>query len=468
MVERSSTPYRQLFREPLIIFGFQIISFVITGVLFYALYTLLYPYLAIVAPPVSSGGTTLAAPLILFFTSRLGLLLFYLVLVAASFLNEISYVPLGFYHRMVDKRREQRSLVVFPLVSVIIPAHNEEKTVEVTVRSVLESNYPNFEVIVVNDGSTDATEHVIIPYAMAGKIALVNRPQGGKAVAVNTGAAVASGEIMLVIDADVAIERDALSKLALHFEDPTVAAVSGNIKVGNRVNVLTRLQALEYVRDLNLRRRAFDILDTIPVIPGATGAFRKAAFRRVGGMDKDTVVEDMDLTLRIVKAAEDVRFEAHARSYTEAPENIQAWMRQRKRWYGGTLQAFLKHRSRWWRFGPLSIIGFPYLIMSMFFIPVIELTTLTLLFVYLYQRLFFGVLMAAISILVVEFSLSTLAVILDREDWRLILYTPLYIFFYRFLVDAVRLRSYLEVLRGRLGWYRTGRYGGLLSKIRPT
>ncbi len=457
------------------------VSFVVTGVLFYALYTLLYPYLTILPPSVSPSGPPapgrpillqlvdrLISTLAAFFTSSGGLLLFYLVLVAASFLNEISYIPLGFYHKVVDNRRERANVKSFPLVSVVIPAHNEEKTIESTVLCALESSYPNFEVIVVNDGSTDATERILLPYAISGKIALINRPQGGKAVAVNTGVAAAAGDIILVIDADVAVERDVLSKLAVHFEDPTVAAVSGNIKVGNRVNFLTQLQSLEYIRDLNLRRRAFDILDTIPVIPGATGAFRKAALGRVGGMDKDTVVEDMDLTLRIVKAAEDVRFEAHARSYTEAPENIRAWIRQRRRWYGGTLQAFLKHRSKWWKFGPLSMIGFPFLFVSMFFLPVIELTTLTLLLVYLYQQLFFGVLLAVISLLVIEFTLSILAVIMDGEDWRLILYTPMYTLFYRFMVDAVRLCSYWEVFTGRLGWYRTGRYGELPSKIRPT
>ncbi len=485
MVERPSTPYRQTFREPLIIFAFQALSFIITGVVFYALYTLLYPYLAITAP--TTGGVTVTPggppapdrPLILELTDRLAFilivflksrgraLLFYLLLVMAAFMNEISYIPLALYHKIVDRRREEIGLRNPPRMSVIIPAHNEEKTIEATVLSVLESNYPNFEVIVVNDGSTDGTKLVLAQLVSAGKIALIDRPQGGKAVAVNTGVAVSSGEVILVIDADVAVERDVLSKLAVHFQDPAVAAVSGNIQVGNRPNLLTKLQALEYIRDLNLRRRAFDILDTIPVIPGATGAFRKSALKRIGGMDKDTVVEDMDLTLRIVKAADDVRFESHALSYTEAPENISAWARQRMRWYGGTLQCFLKHRKMWWKFGPLSFIGFPYLFVSMFFIPVIELATMGLLFVYIYQQLFFGVLLAVLSFLVIELVLSILAIMIDGEDWRLILYTPLYTFYYRFLVDAVRLRSYSSVLRGRLGWYRTGRYGELLTKIKP-
>jgi len=404
--------------------------------------------------------------LVLFFTSKPGQALFFIVLIVAAFLNELAYLPLGFYHKAMEKKRVARVPERTPRMSVVIPAHNEEKTIEATVLSVLESNYPNFEVIVVNDGSTDATEQVLLPYASAGKIVLLSRLQGGKAAAVNTGILAATGEIIVVIDADVLIERDVISKLAVHFDDPTVAAVSGNIKVGNRVNILTKIQALEYVRDLSLRRRAFDILDTMPVIPGATGAFRKAALERVGGMDRDTVVEDMDLTLRIVKAAEDVRFEGNARSYTEAPENLGAWIRQRRRWYGGTLQAFLKHREKWWRFGPLSVIGFPWLVMSMFFIPFIELTSLTLLFLYMYEQLFWGVFLASISFLVVEFSLSAMAVFVDGEDRKLILYTPFYVFFYRFLADIVRLRSYAEVLMGRAGWHRTGRYGGLPEKVR--
>lgn len=478
---------RHLYREPAIIFALQLTAVIITGIVFYGIYLILYPYLTLPAlHPISSSQTLItgntpflfqvasqvASTLILFFTSWAGVVFFFLILIAGSFLNELSYIPLGFYHMRVDRRREQAHLRVqrthYPRVSVVIPAYNEEKTIEATVRSVLESSYQNFEVIVINDGSTDSTEQALSQYVLGGQIAIINRPQGGKALAVNTGILASSGEIVQIIDADVVIQRDVLAKLAVHFEDPEVSAVSGNIKVGNRVNVLTNLQALEYVRDLNLRRRALDILDTIPVIPGATGAFRKGVFKIVGGMDKETLVEDMDMTLKIVKAAGDVRFETHALSYTEGPENWKAWIRQRRRWYGGSLQTMLKHREKWWKFGPLSLIGFPFLIVSMFFIPIVDFTTMALLFVYLYQRLYAGVLIAIAMFLTLEIALSAVSIWMDKEDWRLILYSPVYLFFYRLVVDAVRMYSYFDVLRGRATWFRTGRYGELPKKIRLT
>jgi cellulose synthase/poly-beta-1,6-N-acetylglucosamine synthase-like glycosyltransferase len=352
---------------------------------------------------------------------------------------------------------------------VIVPAHNEEKTIETTVTTLLEQNYPNKEIMVVNDGSTDGTAGIVAPYAASGQVTLLNRPaSGGKAVALNTGIAATNAEIIVVVDADSALQRDALMRIAAHFEDDQVQAVSGNVKVGNKVNLLANLQSLEYLRGINLRRRAFDILDSELVVPGAVGAFRRTTYQEVGTLDTSTVVEDMDQTVKMVKAAKDIRYDPFVVAYTEVPETLIGLARQRRRWYGGTLQVFLKHRHKWWKFGPLSVIGFPYLILTMFFVPVIELLTLTLLFVYLYQQLYFGVMLAAISILSIELVLSSAAVYLDRDDWRLVPYTPIYAFVYRYILDVIRLKAYLDVYLGRMSWTRVKRHGDLSGKIRET
>jgi len=337
------------------------------------------------------------------------------------------------------------------------------------ITTLLEQNYPNKEIMVVNDGSTDGTAAIASPYAASGQITLLNRAvSGGKAIALNTGIAATHAEIIVVVDADSALQRDALMRIAAHFENEQVQAVSGNVKIGNKVNLLTKLQNLEYLRGINLRRRAFDILDTELVVPGAVGAFRRSTYAQVGSLDSSTVVEDMDQTVKMVKAANDIQYDPLVVAYTEAPENLKGLARQRRRWYGGTLQVFLKHRHKWWKYGPLSFIGFPYLILTMFLVPVIELITLTLLFVYLYQGLYFGVLLSAISILAIELVLSSAAVYLDHDDWRLVLYTPIYAFVYRYILDVIRMKAYLDVFRHKMTWTRVERRGDLSGKIRDT
>lgn len=475
---------RETRREPMYVYLMLLGSFALTLLVFTVLYLVLYPYLAITPPNVGGGSgeptgpppslpgkllSDLAYILAFAFASRPALALFYTVLLTSTFLNEFSYFPLAFYHRRTQEGRTSPGLARFPSICVIVPAHNEEKTIETTITTLLEQNYPNKEIMIVNDGSTDGTAGIVAPYATSGRVTLLNRPaRGGKAVALNTGIAATSAEIVVVVDADSALQRDALMRIAAHFEDDQVQAVSGNVKVGNKVNLLANLQSLEYLRGLNLRRRAFDILDTELVVPGAVGAFRRTTYREVGSLDTSTVVEDMDQTVKMVKAAKDIHYDPFVVAFTEVPETLGGLARQRRRWYGGTLQVFLKHRHKWWKYGPLSVIGFPYLILTMFFVPVVELLTLTLLFVYLYQQLYFGVMLAAISILAIELVLSSAAVYLDREDWRLVAYTPIYAFVYRYILDVVRLKAYLDVYRGKMSWTRVQRHGDLSGKIRET
>jgi cellulose synthase/poly-beta-1,6-N-acetylglucosamine synthase-like glycosyltransferase len=478
MLSQTSS-VRHLYREPRYVYALLLISFVATGVLFYALYLLLYPYLVItrsevssVAPGAASRSVTLIGQIVLVLSSALGssqaLFLFCMILVVSTFLNELSYLPLAVYHHRLVAGRESIKPTRLPKVSILLPAHNEERVIGTAVKTLMDLDYPDKEIIVVNDGSTDQTVKRIWPFVQSGAIRLINRPGGGKAVALNAGIAVAHGELVIVIDADSAPQRDAVRRLALHFEDARVVATSGNVKVGNKVNMLTRLQSLEYIRGINLRRRAFDVLDSELVVPGAIGAFRKMAYRQVGTMDRDTVVEDMDLTVRLGKSGGDVHYDSHAIAFTEAPEDLRSLVRQRTRWYGGTFQTWLKHRHRWWSFGPLSSVGFPYLTLTMFLTPVVELITLAFLLVYLAQRLFLGVALAATSILIIEFALSSAAVMLDGEDTRLVLLTPAYTFVYRYILDAVRVKAYLDVYRRRIGWTRPTRHGELTTRMRES
>jgi cellulose synthase/poly-beta-1,6-N-acetylglucosamine synthase-like glycosyltransferase len=478
---------RETLREPKYVYLMLLCSFIVAGFVFAGLYFMLYPYLAIAPPagpidsgipPGLSGQPRSLSNVVLWeidyylstaFTSRPALALFYIALVTSVFLSEFSYFPLALYHRRVHEERARSRLMRFPSVCVIVPARNEEKTIETTIMTLLEQSYPNKEIMIVNDGSTDGTAAMVAPYALSGRVTLLNQPASrGKAVAVNTGIAATQAEIIVVVDADSALQRDALMRIVTHFEDERVEAVSGNVKVGNRVNTLAHLQSLEYLRGINLRRRAFDILDTELVVPGAVGAFRRSMYRDVGSLDISTVVEDMDQTVKMVKAAKDIHYDPSVVAFTEVPETLSGLVRQRSRWYGGTLQVLLKHRHEWWKFGMVSVISFPYLVLTMFLVPAIELLTLSLLFVCLYQQLFLGVILAAISILVVELFLSSAAVWFDHESWRLVSYTPIYAFVYRYVLDIIRVKAYLDVYLGKLAWTRVERYGDLSGKIRET
>ncbi len=393
--------------------------------------------------------------------------LFLVLSLTIVFLNELSYIPLGWLHRYVSEKFRNKMPTRSPPVSIVIPAYNEEKTIGYTLETLLNTDYPNKQVIVVNDGSTDHTKWKVMPYAIQGKVHLMDRPNGGKAVAITTGLLAADGDIIVVMDADGAVERDAIKWIVSHFEDPNVIAVSGNPKVGNRhVNLLTGLQALDYVRGVNLRRRAFDLLNTLDCVPGCIGAFRKRIYDEIGTYDVDTLVEDMDVTVKFIKTRGMVRQENRAIVHTESPETLHGFVRQRIRWYAGGLQAVLKHRHHWWRFGALSFLGYPYLIAGMTFVPVFELLLIALSIIQILAGLWVFQILYWSSIAVLDIAFSISAVLLDKEDWRLVLYSPVHAILYRHFNDLIRLKSYWDLARGKLEWRRTrAERRGLESKI---
>ena len=233
-----------------------------------------------------------------------------------------------------------------PPVSVIIPAFNEARVIEPSVRRVLASDYPDLQVIVVDDGSTDGTSDVVrAAFGTEPRVTLLTLANGGKAAALNRALKLATAEIVIALDADTQFEPTTIDRLARWFADPAVGAVAGNAKVGNRVNLVTRWQAVEYVTAQNLERRALARFDAITVVPGAVGAWRRAALDSVGGYPIDTLAEDQDLTIAIQRAGWRVTFDTDAVAWTEAPQSFRALARQRYRWAFGTLQCLFKHRG---------------------------------------------------------------------------------------------------------------------------
>jgi cellulose synthase/poly-beta-1,6-N-acetylglucosamine synthase-like glycosyltransferase len=253
-----------------------------------------------------------------------------------------------FARRDAARRAQQPVPPIDPdrFVSVLIPAYNEAKVIAATVARVLDSADVRIEVIVIDDGSDDGTGD-IVEAAFAGepRVRLMRLANGGKARALNNGLTVARGDIVIALDADTQFEPLTIARLARWFVDPTLGAVAGNAKVGNRNNLVTKWQALEYITAQNLERRALSWFDAITVVPGAVGAWRMAALRQCGGYPADTLAEDQDLTIAVQRAGWTVVYDQTAIAWTEAPESFGALMKQRYRWAFGTLQCLWKHRA---------------------------------------------------------------------------------------------------------------------------
>src|SRR5579864_9032639 len=264
-----------------------------------------------------------------------------------------------------------------PAVAVLIPAYNEETVIERTVRAVLASNYPDLHVIVIDDGSSDNTLEVarraFREEERSGRVLILTKPNSGKAEALNFGLEhLHDEEIFVGIDADTVIASNAISRLVPHFLNPKVGAVAGNAKVGNRVNLWTRWQALEYITSQNFERRALNVLGAVSVVPGAIGAWRISAVREAGAYHTDTVAEDADLTMALLRRGYRVEYEDMALAYTEAPTNANGLMRQRFRWSFGILQAVWKHGAAIRKRSRLGWIALPNIIIFQIMLPLVS------------------------------------------------------------------------------------------------
>ena len=278
-----------------------------------------------------------------------------------------------------DRFRRRKDIVdpnYKPSVAVLIPAYNEQKVIVRTVQSVLDSDYPNLRAIVIDDGSKDQTLEVtraaFQKEIAEGRVTVLTKPNSGKAAALNFALDHVTEEIFVGIDADTIIAPDAISKLVPHFRDPRVAAMAGNAKVGNRMNLWTRWQALEYITSQNFERRALNTLNAVSVVPGAIGAWRTADVKAAGCYHHDTVAEDADLTMALLQAGHRVNYEDRALAYTEAPTTANGLMRQRFRWSFGITQAVWKHKDALKQRGALGWVALPNVIIFQILLPLVS------------------------------------------------------------------------------------------------
>ncbi len=365
------------------------------------------------------------------------------------------------------------SLGFNPRVAVLIPAYNEEKVIARTIRSVLNSDYTNLHIIVIDDGSTDRTFEVAREtYAREiadGRVKVLTKPNAGKAAALNYALEQMDEEFYVGIDADTVIAMDAISKLIPHFEDPRIGAVAGNAKVGNRVNLWTRWQALEYITSQNFERRALDLFNVVMVVPGAIGAWRTACAKQAGGYPVNTVAEDADLTMNILEQRFKVVYEDRALAFTEAPIDARGLMRQRFRWSFGILQAVWKHRLAFVRNKAMGLFALPNILIFQMLLPLvspfIDLMFVAGLFHYLVDRHYHPEAASAASLekllayfgafLLIDFITSAIAFSLERRhpankgDGWLLFHIWLQRFAYRQLFSIVLFKTLKRAIDGK-------------------
>lgn len=358
------------------------------------------------------------------------------------------------------KKHFSRKFLNLPPVTILVPAYNEEKVIERTILGLLKSDYPIFEILVIDDGSTDATALCVDMVAEKyPSVRLITKKNEGKSRALNLGFQEAKYDYVVTVDADTIVLPKTIYYLMEPFSNKSVDAVCGNIWVGNVKNILTAFQEVEYVTGQNFDRRAFDALNCISVVPGATGAWKKQKVLDIGGYSSDTLVEDADLTLTLLEYGGRIVYAPLARSVTEAPEMVWPLFKQRFRWSYGTFQCFWKHRKTFGKW-TLGLIALP----NMLFFQVIFPALSPIGDVVLFAAIFFGnlqpILVAYILFFLMDAMVSGAAYALDKRSLTNIWVICIQRFFYRQFMYIVTFKSIISALSwSHHGWNKLERKG---------
>ncbi|KON33024.1 hypothetical protein AC477_02110 [miscellaneous Crenarchaeota group-1 archaeon SG8-32-1] len=373
---------------------------------------------------------------------NLVLYFFYAILVIATF-RLGTWIFLSLSYNLKGKVGPVNS---FPLISLIVPAFNEEITIKKSIQSLIELDYPNYEIIVIDDGSTDGTLSIAKEFQKSKKVKVIHQTNSGKPKALNNGIKNSTGEIIVTVDADTNLKKDALKKISARFvNNNQIGAVAGNVKVIPENSLMNIIQGTEYTVGINLVRKAQSMLGCVMIVPGPIAALKREAVEKVGLFSNDTFAEDFDITMKILEQGYKVQYEDTAISYTDAPKNLEDFMKQRRRWYRGMLQVLDKHRNLYFsiKHGLFGMFGVPNLwfdtISPVFNTALILLSLVTV---------FFGD--TAISLLgitiyfVIQFALGVFAVSLDpKPKLRDFLGIP-FLLLYNVFLDGVRLMSFTE------------------------
>ncbi len=374
------------------------------------------------------------------------------------------FIVLSAKHHKMSALGRRRLGKYRPLVSILVPSYNEELVLENCIISLLNQDYSNTEIIIVDDGSKDKTKQIgkMIARLHHGKVRLYSKVNGGKASALNFGISKAKGDIVVSMDADSMFLRNAVRNLVLSFYDPNVVAVGGSVKVANRSKFINKHQAVEYITGLNLQRRAFAFMGCMQVISGAIGAFRKDVIVSIGGYSEDTIVEDMDVTLSMAMTGGVVEYNGKAIAYTEAPESIKDFIKQRYRWTYGGFQVLKKHKNLIFnrKHNSLGLVGIPYfmifpwidvMVSSLFVVAILKVivggNVLELMLFYTFMCL-------------VQGSLLLYSLVMDKEDKKLVFLAGIDSLWYNHLISFITAKAAFNFLRGRAtGWNKLVRLG---------
>lgn len=403
----------------------------------------------------------------------------------AIFLGLFRIISLGVL-AVLQKRKEKKEVFLPGItghkVSIIVPAYNEEVNAVKTVQNLLLQDHPDFEIIFVDDGSKDDTyKRVIEAFKYQSKVKVFTRQNAGKAAALNYGIEHCSGDIVICIDADTQLMSDAVGKLVRYFSNEKTGAVAGNVKVGNQKNLLTKWQSIEYTTAQNFDRRAFDHINAITVIPGAIGAFRRSALIQSGGFTTDTLAEDCDLTIRLLRNGYIVRNCTEAIAVTEAPETLRQFMKQRFRWSYGVMQSFWKNRDACFnpKYKGLGMVALPNILLFQIVLPILAPIADLIFFFSLawswhdpasIQKIlaYYGI------FLLVDVSVSIMAFAFEKEKIKKLVWLIPQRFVYRQLMYLVLFKSIARAIKGETqGWGILKRTGNvvLINKeipVQPT
>jgi len=390
-----------------------------------------------------------------------------------DFSRSIARVFFVLVMKVQEKREPLPDLKAYPTVSIIVPAHNEEKKIRRSIETLLEADYPEGRktIIVVDDGSKDKTYQIAQPYARAGKIKLIRREvqSGSKAQAINYGLKLANTNVIIVVDADTQLDRGSLKEIMKPFtRDKDIVAVSGNVKITNRKNLLEKFQAYEYTLSMELGKRIQSLFGSILIVPGAFGAFKRDYIASLGNYTTDTMTEDFDLTIKVLKRKKIV-FAPKALAWTICPSYWKEWWQQRRRWARGEIETFAKHKNIFFNreYGWTGAVFLPDLF-------IMDVLILFIRFIYLGFILIGAPIMLGVDGSIEYLTFLGMATLMNfgvymlfecislmaavssvtwKRDLGYFWMVPLMVVVYRTTYSLVRLQAYIEYLRGKkIGW----------------
>jgi poly-beta-1,6 N-acetyl-D-glucosamine synthase len=378
----------------------------------------------------------------------------------------LRYIGLLWFSYLNHLERDDAEPTSLPPITILVPAYNEGAVIQGSIRSLLALDYPRYEILVIDDGSKDDTTMKASAYAGdhgRATVRVITKPNGGKARALNTGIAQATSEFILCMDGDSALHPQTLRRAIRHFQEPAIGAVAGSVKVVNRTNLLSSLQALEYIEGLNMVRAAQGFFRLVNIIPGPIGIFRKSALDKVGGYDHDTFAEDCDLTLKLLLEGWQIQYEPGSIAYTEAPEKMLDLLKQRYRWTRGILQAISKHKRR--LVDPRGGIGVTltlwYMIFEGIMWPVMNVFG-NVLFVFVAAR--YGTALPLVlwwaQLTVLDLAAALYCVVVEEESLLLVPYAIFYRAFFALTIDVAKLfATFEELFKLRMDWGKLERIG---------